>query len=103
MQRPEAEVPPEEKEISDLATPTLAEIFYNQGQLYEAISTYEKVLALHPQDEDSMRRLAELKAMKETEARPLRAEDKDFRKKKEKMISILDGWLTRIQELNRGG
>jgi len=84
----------------DLATPTLAEICYNQGQIHEAISTYEKVLLNDPGDNASMQRLAELKASITEETGPQHTDDDNARAKKEKMITLLEGWLAKIQAQN---
>ena len=57
----------EQDEFSDLATPELAEIYYNQGLINEAVSTYEKVLFDKPEDDASRARLAELKTLNQDE------------------------------------
>lgn len=87
----------EEEEQPDIATPTLAEIYFDQGQIEEAIQTYEVVVVQNPEDERSKERLQELKAMK-AEEKPV--EDKEIdeaRQKKEKMIVILESWLAKIR------
>jgi tetratricopeptide (TPR) repeat protein len=107
--KPEAEPEEGPEEVSEadvlvqLATPTLAEIYFKQGQLQEAIRTYEKVVARNPHDERSMLRLNGLKgaaqgpaATKEGVAGPSPKETN------QRMISVLEGWLTRIRELKRG-
>lgn len=82
----------------ELATPTLAEIYYRQGQLSEAVSTYEKVLNEHPEDRASMERLAELRAITvDHPVVPLKPKP-DIRARREKMITVLEGWLAKIQE-----
>jgi tetratricopeptide (TPR) repeat protein len=86
----------EEDEFSELATPTLAEIYYNQGQIEEAIRTYERVLMKDPNDRKSMERLAEIKASFEQNS--IRAEKLNQEESKDKMISVLEGWLSKIQE-----
>ncbi len=83
----------------DMATPTLAEIYYNQGQVYEAISTYEKVLSNDPGDKASIKRLAELKASIAEETEPQPSDEDIAKAKKEKMIAILEGWLGNIGAL----
>lgn len=107
--KPEAEpeeVPEEASEpdvLVQLATPTLAEIYFKQGQVQEAIRTYEKVVARNPHDERLIQRLNDLKGAargpaetKEVAAGPSPKEIN------QKMISVLEGWLTRIRELKRG-
>ncbi len=93
----------EEEEIVDIATPTLAELYFNQGQIQEAIETYEKVLLNDPADETSEQRLNELKTSLNTEAEPQLPEDDGgdlFQEKTEKSIAILEGWLAQLQKKN---
>jgi tetratricopeptide (TPR) repeat protein len=88
--------------LSGLATPTLAEIYLTQGQTVEAIETYEKVLTKHPEDAISRDRLREIKRSVFPEIPPPSPKSK-LNGQTEKMISVLEGWLLRIQELNRVG
>jgi tetratricopeptide (TPR) repeat protein len=88
--------------LVQLATPTLAEIYFKQGQIQEAIRTYEKVVARNPHDERSMKRLNDLKGAgggPETEEGVAGTSPKEIN---QRMISVLEGWLTRIRELKRG-
>ena len=88
----EGEAPPE------IATSRLAEIYLNQGQVQEAINIYEKVVAQNPADDHSRQRLNELKDMTApVETRRDREPDK-IKRKKVKMIAILEAWLANIQE-----
>lgn len=91
----------EEKEIiSEEATPTLAEIYFNQGQTEEALKTYEEIILRNPDDKTSRARLTELKALDvEKEKTPVPGKD-NINAKKEKMITILENWLVNIQELS---
>jgi len=94
----------EEEEIVDLATPTLAELYFSQGQTQEAIETYKKILLNNPEDEESEQRLDELKASLDTEAESQLSEDDGgdiFQEKTEKSIAILEGWLAQLQEKTR--
>ncbi len=91
------EAPAPEEEGFEIATPTLAEIYFEQGQIEEAIRTYEIVVAQNPEDEPSKERLKELRAMiVEERAVEDKAVDRVTRKK-EKMIAILESWLANIQ------
>ncbi len=93
----------EEKEIVDLATPTLAELYFSQGQIQESIETYEKVLLDDPEDKESEQRLNELKASLDKEDEVLTPEESEedlFREKTEKSISVLEGWLAQLQKKN---
>ena len=87
----------EEEEIVDLATPTLAELYFSQGQIQEAIETYEKVLLNNPDDKRSEQRLNELRTPHDKETEPQPSEEDAARAKKEKAIEILEGWLSRVQ------
>lgn len=90
-----------EEEIAEIVTPKLAEIYLDQGLIKEAINTYKKVIEQNPKDERSIKRLEELKIMIEVgEA----VDDIDFdtaRSKKEKMITILEGWIDNIREWSK--
>jgi tetratricopeptide (TPR) repeat protein len=79
-----------------LPTPTLAETYYNQGALDEAISTYRQVLRDSPDDAKSKKRLKELMGMKETGDQRKSAED-TVRKQKLKFIGILERWVSAIE------
>jgi tetratricopeptide (TPR) repeat protein len=84
--------------FAELATPTLAEIYYNQGLIQEAINTYRSILSADPGDEAAAKRIKELMALAEGEAEtPITDEDIIIERKK-KMLGILEGWLARIQE-----
>ncbi len=107
---PEAEPEEVSEEASEadiliqLATPTLAEIYFKQGQVQEAVRTYEKVLARNPHDERLIQRLNELKGAPPTSAEETREAVAGASPKEidQRMISVLEGWLTRIRELKRG-
>jgi hypothetical protein len=92
----------QEESIVDLATPTLAELYFSQGQIKEAIKTYEKVLLNNPGDRASEQRFAELNASIAQEVKPLPSEEEVARVKTEKTIAVLEDWLTRIQALKHG-
>ncbi len=88
--------------FDDLATPTIAEIYFDQGQLEAAVSVYEKVISKNPRDEKALVRLKELKSLLES------AESHAFQEKKaihnkERMIEILERWLPRIKEIAHAG
>ncbi len=112
----------------EIATPTLAELYFSQGQIEAAVETYEKVLARSPDDSRSMTRLQELKALTDTPPEAIPAEESreepvaepspadgelqeqgleegdkvsaldSEKRKSERMIAVLEGWLSRIQE-----
>ena len=105
--RPTKETPDIEKELEpddkkgllEIATPTLAEIYFDQGQLQEAIDIYEKVVSQNPDDMLSKQRLEELKVMTLAEEKMVESKgvvDK-VRQKKEKMIAVLEAWKANIR------
>ncbi|MFO7784745.1 MAG: tetratricopeptide repeat protein [Thermodesulfobacteriota bacterium] len=130
LETPEAERPdyPQHETLPEIATSTLAELYFSQGQIDAAVKTYEKVLAQSPDDSRGQARLQELKALTaaspddasgrepgvEPAMEPPPAEDEfheqapveaekasasnSEKRKTEKMIAVLEGWLTRIQE-----
>ena len=57
----------EEDVLSEIATPTLAEVYVNQGQIQEAITIYEKVVAQNPEDQTSIKRIQELNTLRAVE------------------------------------
>lgn len=91
-----------EEALPDIATATLAEVYFNQGKTREAIATYEKVVEQNPEDLGSRLRLDELKAMLEQDQLD---EDKKTAlvMRKEKMISTLESWLDGIREQKKAG
>jgi tetratricopeptide (TPR) repeat protein len=89
---------PAEEEPPEIATSTLAELYLEQGQIQEAIDTYEVVVAQNPEDDRSRERLEELKA---TVLEDAEIEENDFgklREQKKKMITILESWLANIRD-----
>ena len=77
-------------------TPTLAEIFFNQGALEEAIKVYQQVVEANPDDEKSKMRLNELKQMKVAGVQETAAETATKDKTVE-LIRILENWLGAIE------
>ncbi|UCE33582.1 MAG: tetratricopeptide repeat protein [Deltaproteobacteria bacterium] len=82
-------------------TPTLAEIFFNQGALEEAIKVYQQVVEASPDDEKSKMRLNELKQMKVAEVQEIAGETATKGKKLE-LIRILENWLGAIESQKVG-
>ena len=97
----EAVEPEEKDEFAELATTELAEIYYNQGLIHEAINTYELALLNNPDDKTSMERLAELKALNTDEPEQQTGADDILRERKIRMITVLEKWKERMQELSR--
>ncbi len=95
------ETPPAGKKgLLEIATPTLAEIYFDQGQLQEAIDIYEKVVSQNPDDTHSKQRLEEMKSMALAEEK--QAEERELvdavGRKKKKMITILEAWRNNIRD-----
>ena len=82
-------------------TPTLAEIFFNQGALEEAIKVYQQVVEASPDDEKSEMRLNELKQMRVAEVQETAGETATKGKKLE-LIRILENWLGAIESQKVG-
>jgi len=89
----------EEDAVADLATPTIAELYYTQGRLNAAITIYEKVLNDKPDDIESLKRLTELRGLAAEEPKTEGKEKDDPRARTETMITILERWLPKIKEI----
>ena len=84
-------------DVMEIATPTLAEVYVNQGQINAAITIYERILSRHPDDEPSRQRLEALKSEMNVE-KPDKSEEVDGeREKKKKLLTILEAWLANIR------
>jgi len=91
----------EEEMLSEIATPTLAEVYVNQGQLEEAIRIYERVLDQNPEDQASVARIQELRDMRKAEPLPPdQPAVPKAKQKKEKTIAILESWLANIRKMS---
>jgi tetratricopeptide (TPR) repeat protein len=84
-------------EPSILPTSTLAEIYYKQGELQEAIKIYEQTVKAFPDDEKSKLRLKELREIKEVEGRE-EAKEGLLKEKKLRLIRVLERWLSDIEQ-----
>ncbi len=84
------------------ATPTIAELYFSQGQPDAAIETYERVVAEHPDDSASVKRLSQLK---ESLIACLPDEGKKSGgtyAQQEKLLAILERWLPGVEEMKYG-
>ena len=90
--------------ISVIPTPTLAEMYYKQGEIEEAVKIYEQVIKASPDDKKSKTRLDELRALKEegkyekVEEEIVIKEEDTAKEKKRKLIGILERWLANIEQ-----
>jgi tetratricopeptide (TPR) repeat protein len=92
-----AELSQPEEEPSALPTSTLAELYYKQGELDEAIRVYEQVVASSPDDEKAKNRLDELSGEKEAQEGELERL-RSARERKLKLLGVLESWLAAIEE-----
>jgi tetratricopeptide (TPR) repeat protein len=93
----------EDDSLVNFATPTIAELYFSQGQLDAAVETYERVIEEHPDDTVSADRLAQLKAELESDLPGVKKESHDgVDTQKEKLLTILEKWLPRVREIKYG-
>lgn len=84
----------------EIATPTLAEVYFDQGQIQEAIDTYEKVLRIKPEDEYLKARLEELKNMIEVQPDSEAPLEDPLKAKKQRLVGILEMWRNNIRKIS---
>lgn len=84
-----------------VATPTLGEVYFNQGLIHEAINVYEKVVAENPDDERSKERLEELKSALSGEYVPVKKRGDRSKEKREKLLAVLEAWRSSIRDMSR--
>ena len=80
-----------------VATPTLGEVYFNQGLIHEAINVYEKVVEENPDDERSKERLIELQSAFNTGSAPAGEVVDKNKEGKEKLLSVLEAWRDSIR------
>jgi len=85
------------EEPSALPTSTLAELYYKQGELDEAIKVYEQVVASFPADEKAKHRLSALKGEKRAYEGPMETAP-SVRERKLKLLGILERWLAAVEQ-----
>lgn len=85
------------KEVPVLPTATLAELYFEQGELEESIKIYEQVIASSPNDEKSQTRLEALKKMREHQ-RQTTTREEIARERTLRVIRILETWLSNIEQ-----
>ena len=81
-----------------VATPTLGEVYFNQGLIHEAINVYEKVVVENPDDERSKERLIELQSTLKAGPALAGKEVDRTREKKKKLLAVLEAWRDSIRE-----
>jgi len=88
--------------LVDFATPTIAELYFSQGQLEAAVETYKKVIEGHPDDSVSAQRLSQLKDELEASRPSVAEEPHNEHAQKEKLLATLEKWLPRVGEIKYG-
>jgi hypothetical protein len=91
-------------EAAGVATPTLAELYFNQGATERAIGVYQDVLRREPGNERARARLRELEALEQhlqaVAAPPTGGGGR--RERLERTIARLEGLLQVVQAMRRG-
>jgi len=86
--------------LSEIATPTLAEVYVNQGQVPEAVRIYETVIAQNPEDEASVMRIQQLRDRLKVEPSPSEQTAPRAKPSEEKTIAVLESWLANIRKMS---
>ena len=92
----------DDESLVAFATPTIAELYFAQGQLDAAVATYEQVVEEHPDDTASSERLLKLKDQLKTGVSGTTKEYETVHAKEEKLLTVLEKWLPRIGEIKYG-
>jgi tetratricopeptide (TPR) repeat protein len=96
-------LPDDEEKVVNFATPTIAELYFSQGQLDAAVETYERVIEEHPDDSVSAERLNQLKAVLEADLPgSTKASHPVVDTQKEKLLTVLEKWLPKVGEIKYG-
>jgi tetratricopeptide (TPR) repeat protein len=86
-----------EEEPPEIATPTLAEIYFKQGELQKAKDTYRTLIELHPEDTHLRERLEALETIDQEKASDQEIRDTQL-EKTQRAIAILESWRANILE-----
>ena len=87
-----------EEEPPEIVTSTLAELYFQQGKIQEAINTYKTMVALNPEDAHFRDRLEALEATPEEEAPGEKGTQDTHVAGKQRVIAILESWRANIRE-----
>lgn len=90
------------EEKSVLITPTMAEIYFNQGEIEEAINIYREIVKAFPDDKQYRTRLNELENMNEPQKEDEIERDM-AKEKKLRLISKLETWLNALERRKNVG
>jgi tetratricopeptide (TPR) repeat protein len=86
-----------EEVTPEIATPTLAEIYYKQGEIQKAIDTYRTLIELNPEDTHLRERLEALETYPEETPDEQGTQDAHVAGV-QRTIAILESWRTNIRE-----
>lgn len=85
------------KEKSVLLTPTMAEIYFKQGEIEEAANIYKEIVKAFPDDRQYRTRLNELENMNEPQEVKESGKE-NIKEKKLRMIGTMEKWLDVIEK-----
>jgi len=85
------------EEKSVLITPTMAEIYFKQGEIEEAMNIYREIVKAFPDDKQYRTRLNELEGMNAPQ-KVDEGEKDNTKEKKLKLISTLEKWLDILEK-----
>ncbi|MFP3910873.1 MAG: tetratricopeptide repeat protein [Desulfobacteraceae bacterium] len=105
LKKTEPEIPSGVEELPvDFATPTIAELYYEQGQIAAAITAYKMVLDKDPDNAEVSRRLQELRDVASKDAADSQGPIERARHPgQERLIEILERWLPKVREIKYAG
>ncbi len=105
LKKMETRVPSGDEEAlpADFATPTIAELYYEQGQLEAAITTYEMILKKDPDNSGIMRRLKTLRDLSSREPGSHSPSKTPQYISNKRLMKILEGWLPGVREIKYAG
>lgn len=82
----------------EIATSTLAELYFRQGEIIKAIDTYKNLVELNPEDVRFRERLEALEAITEEEVPDEQRTQDAHVAGKQRVIAILESWRANIRE-----
>ncbi len=86
-----------EEESPEIVTATLAELYFNQGKIQEAIDTYRTLVELNPEDTHLKERREALEAIQEKALEDQKTQDAHVAGV-QRAIAILESWRANIRE-----
>jgi tetratricopeptide (TPR) repeat protein len=87
-----------EEESPEIVTVTLAELYFDQGKIQEAINTYRTLVTLKPEDTHLRDRLEALEAIPGEEAQGDQGTQDTRAAEVQRVIAILESWRANIRE-----